>query len=143
MMSNQTMFTVTIFYSLALFLPIAAIIVWLRPSLWLYLLTAFIGFIIGWWDLRATEVSVPVLLLLTFGFFFGFALPRRAWIGALLLGMWIPLLAIVSANLGVTQPEQPISIASLLVFVFPLVGAYAGVLVSRFTPRENGRLVIG
>lgn len=142
-MSNQTLFTVTIFYSLVLFLPVAAVILWRKPTLWIYLLTAFIGFIIGWWDLRITEVSAPVLLLLTFGFFFGFAHPRRAWLGAILLGMWIPILAIIAASLNVVQPEQPLSLASLLVFVFPLVGAYAGVLLSRVAPREKGSLLNG
>ena len=45
-MSTQLLFTMIVFNSLVVFLPIAAILLWLKPNLWLPLLTAFLGILI-------------------------------------------------------------------------------------------------
>ena len=141
-MSNQTLFNFTIFNSLLVFLPVTAIILWRKPSLWIYLLTAFIGFILSWWDLGVSEGAVTPLLLITFSFFIGSAHPRRALLTAILFAMWLPIIGFVAANLGITHPTPTEQITSLLAFIISFVGTYGGVLVARFTPRENGRMVI-
>ena len=54
--------------------------------------------------------------------------PRRPWLWALLIGIWIPAHAIARA------PSTG-ALAMLLVLIFPLVGAYIGMAVRRgFSP---------
>ena len=135
-MTNQGFFNFVIFNSLILFVFLTAIVLWRRPGLWLHLFTLFLGFVVGWFDVKATEVSPIALILLTFGFFAGFAQPRRAWLWACFLGLWIPAFAFAAANLHVSNPTQTELITSFLALVFSFVGAYAGVVVRRFAPRE-------
>ncbi len=130
-MPNQLLFTVTVFYGLVLFLPVAALILWRKPALWLYLLSLFLGLIVGWLDLKVTEVSVSILMLLTFSFFAGFAGPHRAWRWSLLIGIWVPLFALVASSAGVTHPTPTELITSWIALVPTLVGAYAGAIISR------------
>jgi hypothetical protein len=141
-MTNQGFFNFAIFNSLMLFVLLAAIVLWRKPSLWLYLFTLFLGFVVGWFDVKATEVSPIVLILLTFGFFAGFAQPKRAWLSALFLGIWIPAFAFAASNLRLTNPTQTELITSFLALVFSFVGAHAGAIVRRFAPRESISSVI-
>jgi hypothetical protein len=127
-MSKATLFTVIIFYSLVLFVPLALILLYLRPRLWHYLLALFLGIMVGWLDLNAAEVQGTVLLLLVFGVFFGFAQPKHAWRWALLLGMWVPLGGLAAQAIGLKTPEPPNVFGSLIAFVPALLGAYGGAL---------------
>ncbi len=136
-MSPQGFFNFIIFNSLLLFVPLCALLLWRKPSWWMPLCAAFLGFMIGWFDLKATEVSPIALMLLTFGFFTGFARPRRAWLWGLLLGMWIPVFAYAGAAAHVTNPTPTELVTSFLALVFPLAGAYAGVVVRRLAPSES------
>ncbi len=135
-MSGANFLNYVIFNSLLLFVFLSAIALWRKPSLWLYLFTLFLGFIVGWLDLKTTEVSSSVLMLLTFGFFAGFAQPRRAWLWGLFLGIWVPVLSFIAANLRVTSPTSTELVTSFLALVFSLAGAFAGAVVRRFAARE-------
>ncbi len=130
-MSPQNLLNYIIFNSLLLFMVAAAIALWLKPRLWLPLFTLFLGFIVGWLDLSSSEVSSSVLMLLMFSFFAGFAQPRRAWLSALLLGIWVPIFGLLAANLHVTHLTSAEMIASLLPLVFTFAGAYAGFVARR------------
>ncbi len=136
-MTNQGFFNFAIFNSLMLFVLLTAIILWRKPSFWLHLFTLFLGFVVGWFDVKATEVSPIVLILLTFGFFAGFAQPKRAWLFALFLGIWIPAFAFAASNLRLTNPTPTELVTSFLALVFSFAGAYAGAIVRRFAPRES------
>ncbi len=130
----QTWFTFFAFNALVLSLPIAAIILWLKPHWWLNLLTLFIGVLVGLMDLRATEVQMTAFLLIAFGFFAGFAQPRRAWRWALMLGVWVPLFGAIASAARLTNARGVDVIASAAAIAFALVGVYAGVMVKRFSP---------
>ncbi len=130
-MSPQNFLNFIIFNSLLVFMVLAAIALWLRPTLWLPLFTLFLGFIVGWLDLSSSEVSSSVLMLLMFGFFAGFAQPRRAWLSALLLGIWVPVLGYLAFALRVTHQTNTELITSWLPLVFSFAGAYAGFLARR------------
>ncbi len=136
-MSNQGFFNFVIFNSLMLFVALTAVVLWRKPSLWMHLFTLFLGFVVGWFDMKATEVSPIALLLLTLGFFAGFAKPKRAWLWGFFLGIWVPLFGYVNANLRLTNPTATELATSFLALVFPLAGAYAGVLVRRFAAHES------
>ncbi|MEN3339145.1 MAG: hypothetical protein V7647_2821 [Acidobacteriota bacterium] len=58
----------------------------------------------------------------------GFVGPRRPWLWALGVGLWIPLHAIVA------RPSAG-SAAMLIVMLFPLAGAYAGMGVHHLFDR--------
>ncbi len=133
-MSPQGFFNWITFNSLVLYVLVAAVVLWRKPGWWLFLLTLFLGYVVGWWDVRVTEVSVTVLLLITLGLFAGFQQPNRAWLSALLLGIWVPLFALLGATLKVTNPTSVELVTSVLALVFAFIGAYAGVLLRRFAP---------
>jgi hypothetical protein len=130
-MSKQVLLTVILFYSLVLFIPIAAALLYVRPRLWHYLLALFLGIVVGWWDLGATDVQGIVLLLLVLGLFMGFAQPKQAWRWALLLAMFVPSIAFAAVALGVKTFSANETLGSMIAFLPALIGAYSGALVSR------------
>lgn len=67
------------------------------------------------WD----DTGMTAFALLLGAGIFGFLGPRRAWLWALAIGIWIPLHAFI-------EQASPASSAMLLVLAFPLTGAYAG-----------------
>jgi len=127
-MSTQVLFTMIVYNSLVLFLPIAAILLWLKPNLWLPLLTAFLGILIGLSDLRS-EIQLTFLLLLVFGFFAGYAKPKNAWVWALLLGVWVPLAEFTALAIGLKLSYRPDILASCVALVPAFIGAYGGAFV--------------
>ena len=135
-MTMQTWFTFIAFSALMLALPIAAIVLWLKPQWWLNLLTLFIGVLVGLMDLQATQVQMTAFLMIAFGFFAGFVQPRRAWRWALMLGAWVPLFGAVAAAARLTNARGVDLVASFAAIAFALVGVYAGVVVKRLTPRK-------
>jgi hypothetical protein len=54
----------------------------------------------------------------------GLAGPRRPWLWALGVGIWIPTLALIRA-------PSPATVAMLIVLVFPFAGAYLGMALRR------------
>ncbi len=135
-MTTQTVFTFIAFNALVLALPIAALALWLKPQWWLSVLTLFIGVLVGLMDLRTTEVQLTAFLMIAFGFFAGFAQPRRAWRWALMLGVWVPLFGGVAAAARLTNARGVDVIASVAAIGFALAGVYAGVVVKRMSPRD-------
>ncbi len=133
-MSGQGYLNFVLFNSLLVFVLLTAIILWRKPSAWLHLFSLFLGIVVGWWDLRVTEVSFSVLMLVTLGMFAGFQQPKRFWLRGLYLGMWVPILSFVAANLRVTNPTSVELVTSLLALLFALVGAGIGALLKRFAP---------
>lgn len=101
--------------------------------------TAFsvaIGLGIGWLDLHTTEVMVTILSLLLAGIFLGLLQPKAAWRWVVLLGLGLPVMAIVGMLFGVSSAEQ-IHLdprISLVAMAFALVGCYIGVAVRRNVP---------
>ena len=136
-MPNQVLFNMIVFNSLVLFLPMAAILLWLKADLWLPLLTMFLGVIIGMIDLTATEVQLPALMLLTIGFFAGYAKPKYAWVWALLLGIWVPLAEFTALAIGLKIGYRPDILASSIALVPAFVGAYGGAFVQWAATRGN------
>lgn len=92
----------------------------------LFILAVAVGLGIAFVDSRPTwdDTGVTVLALLVSAGLFGLAQPGRPWLWALAIGIWIPLGAVLrSHSIG--------SIMMLVVLVFPLAGAYAGMALRR------------
>ena len=134
-MSKETLFTVIIFNSLVLFIPLAAALLFFRPRLWHYLFALFLGIVVGWLDRNASEVQGTVLLLLVFGLFMGFAQPKHAWRWALILGAFVPLMGFAAAAFGLKPFTVNETIGSLIAFVPAFIGTYAGAFVNRMSLR--------
>lgn len=141
-MTNQGMFNWLLFNSLVLYLPVAAIIVWRKPGMWLTMMALFLGIIIGWLDMKSTEPSVTALLLVTLGFFCGFAQPKRAWLSALLIGIGVPIFVMLAVALRLNNLTPIEQITSLLTLLFSFGGTYAGVVVRRFAPHDAIKQVL-
>ncbi len=136
-MSLQTWFIVIAFNTLVLALPIAAIVLWFKPKLWLHLWTLFVGVLVGLMDVRATEVQMTVFLLLAFGFFAGFAQTKRAWRWALLLGIWVPIFGFIAMVVGLTPYRPQQQIGALIALIPAFIGTYVGVVVKGFSHGNN------
>lgn len=136
-MSAQVLFTIIVFNALVLFLPMAAIILWRKPDAWLPLLVALLGVLIGWMELYSTEPQLPMLLLLVFGFFAGYAKPQNAWVWALLLGIWVPFAEFTALAIGLKLAYRPDILASCVALIPAFIGAYGGVLVQWAAGRTN------
>jgi hypothetical protein len=90
-----------------------------RNGLKVYFLVAIsIGMLIAWVDNQPnwddTGVTVGVLLLVCAGF--GALRPSHAWLWALAIGLWIPLIAIISTR----------NYGALLALGIAFIGSYAG-----------------
>jgi len=89
----------------------------------LFILAIVIGVLICWIDARPnwndTGISAGLIFLATG--FLGLAIPERAWIWALSVGIWIPLWNIILHN----------NYGSILALVIAFIGAYSGVFVHK------------
>jgi hypothetical protein len=86
------------------------------------------GIAIAYVDSRPTwdDTGVTAAAMMLVAGILGLLGPRRPWLWALLVGIGIPAYAIARApSIG--------SLAMLLVLLFPLVGAYAGMAVRRWS----------
>lgn len=97
----------------------------------LLMVAVTMGVAIAWVDSRPHWDDAGIIagsLLLSAGAL-GLIGPRRPWLWALAIGMWIPLnliarqMASHTATLG--------SASSLVILAFPMAGAYAGMAVRR------------
>lgn len=94
-------------------------------------LAILIGIGIAYVDSRPTwdDAGITVGALLLISTLFGFLSPRRPWIWALAIGLWIPLLAILIQQ----------DFTMLIVLAFPFVGAYLGMAARRLVmpPKQS------
>ena len=138
-MSDQVLFNMIVFNSLVLFLPMAAVLLWLKADLWLPLLTMLFGVITGLIDLNSTEPQLSALMLLAIGFFAGYVKPNYAWVWALLLGIWVPLAEFTTLAIGMKLAYRPDILASSIALVPAFIGAYGGAFVQWAAERTNLR----
>lgn len=88
-----------------------------------------VGFGIAWIDSRPTwdDAGVTAFAIFLTTMIFGGMRPQHAWLSALAVGMWIPLLGVIrSGNYG-----------SVLALVFAFAGAYAGALARKFLGKSE------
>jgi hypothetical protein len=67
------------------------------------------------WD----DTGVTVFALLVVSGLLGMLAPKRPWVWAFLVGIWLPLYYLVTA----------LNFSVLITLLFPFLGAYAGMLV--------------
>jgi hypothetical protein len=103
-----------------------------RPLHWTLLAPAMIaGLSIAWMDSRPhwDDAGITAGALVLSAALLGLGGPKRPWLLALAIGMWIPLHLIAGQVRSHTVTAG--SASYLLILAFPMVGAYAGALVRR------------
>jgi hypothetical protein len=95
----------------------------LLGALALGLLSALVDSSPGWDDTGVSAAAVFVGAAA-----FGATRPSRAWLWALAVGLWIPVLGIVDRG----------NVAALLALVPALLGAFAGAAARRLLARADG-----
>jgi hypothetical protein len=129
-MQSQLMFNIIGFHTLALYLPVAALVLYLRPAMVHHIMALFLGLLTAFIDHHGDEVTFTVLLLLSFGFFLGFSQPSRVWRWAVLISLWVPITAILMIFVeGRNAVFLKDGIASGIALVPAFVGAYGGLFI--------------
>jgi hypothetical protein len=131
-MKTEAIFTAFSFYALVLLFASFVVLISMNGRRWHILLTVFTGIVIGIIDMQSSEVSFSIVLLIGFGFFLGFINPSRLLRTALLLGIWVPIGALISM-IVLNRPSTFWSegVGSLVALLPSLMGTYFGVLVRK------------
>ena len=97
-----------------------------------------LGAVAGGVDLIARSAQVAATLIIVFSFALSLTYPRRAWLWALLIAMFVPLANTLAVELGHHQLRRPESIyLTYLVFVPAFIGAYSAALLRRHAARQE------
>ena len=80
-----------------------------------------------YWD----DAGVTSFVLLVFAAFLGFLVPRRVWLWAIGIGVWVPLLAFVRLPAVASAPM-------FLVLVLTFAGAYGGRYLRVLMDKDQG-----
>jgi predicted MFS family arabinose efflux permease len=99
------------------------------------------GLGIGWMDTHNDEASVTIVVLLVFSSLVGCLDrmgTRRAWLWALLIGIWmpvlsysLPILGLAPVNPGLPRTAPSYAALTAVVMAVCLIGAYAGAWIGR------------
>ncbi|HTP14178.1 MAG TPA: hypothetical protein VMM37_11145 [Bacteroidota bacterium] len=96
----------------------------LSVKFWLlFCASLFAGLILAWIDTRPNwdDTGIEVGIILCSSFCFGFAQPRFAWLWAVLVGIWIPVINVFVQH----------DFMSCVILFISFIGAYAGVLIQK------------
>ncbi len=104
-------------------------------------LAVALGATAGWVDQHVKPVQITVLVIGFFAFTLSLAIPRRAWLWGLIIGLFIPLSGLVGAWAGHTPPYPPHPWYEALPALIPaMLGAGLGSLLgSQFFPQKRER----
>ena len=102
---------------------------------WLLGAAALFGLLIAYVDSRPTwdDAGITALAMFLSAQIFGLMSPRRPWLWALAVGIWIPLHAVAGAR-------STASLGMFVVLAFPILGAYLGSAIRRASPRFGSLL---
>ncbi len=126
-MAAKLLITIIGFNVLAVIFLAGIVVVYFRPNQFGTMTSLFLGWLTGFINIGASEPQLPVLLLLAFGFFLGFTMPKNVWKHAIMLGAFIPLSQFIWIVMT-HQSELVISdgVGSLIAFLPAFGGAYLG-----------------
>jgi hypothetical protein len=98
----------------------------------LLLLALSLGLAIAWIDSRPhwNDDGITAGMLLLSASLLGLIGPRRPWLWALAVGLWVPL------NLNVQKPSLGNILGGFVILAFPMAGAYMGMGVRRLMGRS-------
>ena len=131
-------FTVIGFHVLAFYLPVAAALLYFRPTMFHSIMAFFLGLLTAFLDWLVAEPQFTVVLLLAFGLFLGFLQPSRGWRHAILLALWVPCTSLFMClmNGGSFLHE---GLVSFVAFVPAYWGTRLGMLIHSTTRGDATR----
>jgi len=138
-METPRWFFMLAFNLMVAYLPLSALLLYFRPGSWPYVLALYIGLLLGFLDLGATDVQGPALLLLTLPMFVAYASPAAPWRWGVLTGIWVPAFGIArwyAAGSPAMRGGHPWDASIALLFSF--AGSYAGSIIHRYGKRDSG-----
>lgn len=91
------------------------------------------GFIAGAVDFRNGEPQAAVLVILVFAGSLGFVQPKKAWRWAVIVGLGLPAVYLISTALGYQSKSvaEPGWYASLIALIPAFLSTYGGVLLRK------------
>jgi hypothetical protein len=97
-----------------------------------------LGVIAGCVDLVAGSPQIAAAFIVVFAFLLSLTYPKRAWLWALLTGMFVPLINALAVELGYAHLRRPESIyATYLAFVPAFIGAYSAAFLRRYSAKQQ------
>ena len=100
------------------------------------------GIFIGYADSHSDDEFITIGVLVGFSFLLGLLGPRRPWLWAVLIAIWVPVLDSVLPQLGLapTRPGESFSLSTALavtalVLTACLIGSYTGAFFGRTVRR--------
>jgi uncharacterized membrane protein YjjB (DUF3815 family) len=97
-----------------------------------------LGVIAGSVDLVAGSPQIAAAFIVVFAFLLSLTYPKRAWLWALLTGMFVPLINALAVELGYGYLRRPESLyAAYLAFVPAFIGAYSAAFLRRYTAKQE------
>ena len=122
----------TSFYSLVLFFFASVVLLYFDPKRWHGLLTVFFGLLIAFIDLQSSDVSFSILLLISLGFFLGFTKTSSSFRTGILLGVWLPVAAMIhQIVLGDKSTFFSEGVVAFVALVPSIAGSYLGASVRK------------
>jgi hypothetical protein len=101
------------------------------------------GIFVGYADSRSDDEFITLGILVGFSFLLGLLGPRRPWLWAVLIGIWVPLLdsALPKLGLAPTRPGESFGFltalaVTALVLTVCFAGAYGGAFLGRAVRRS-------
>ena len=91
-----------------------------------YFLAALFGALAGWLDIKAGDLLLTAMAVLTANMLLGFLSPRRPWRWVLLVGVFVPIVDWLAYFFLLQKPERAQIYESFLAFVPGIAGAYGG-----------------
>ena len=91
------------------------------------------GFIAGAVDFNNDEPQAAVIVIVVFAGLLGFIQPRRAWRWALIVGLGVPIVYLITTSIGYRSKSvpEPGWYASLIALIPAFSSAYGGVLLRK------------
>jgi hypothetical protein len=91
-----------------------------------YLLAALAGALAGWLDIKAGDLLLTAMAVLTANMLLGFLSPRKPWRWVLVVGVFVPIVDWLAYFFLSQKPERAQIYESFLAFVPGIAGAYGG-----------------
>lgn len=97
-----------------------------------------LGVIAGVVDLIAVSAQVAATLIVVLSFLLSLTYPRKAWLWAILMAMFVPLANTLAVELGYGHLRRPESIyLAYMVFVPAFIGAYSAAFLRRYSAKKE------
>ncbi len=97
-----------------------------------------LGVIAGVVDLIAVSAQVAATIIVVLSFLLSLTYPRKAWLWAILIAMFVPLTNTLAVEFGYGHLRRPESIyLTYMVFVPAFIGAYSAAFLRRYSAKKE------